>query len=338
MDRKRWKKLLLRTVKIALGSCAAIYVAEAMQLEYATSAGSIALLTLMTTKWETLKLSVLRILTFFMSATLAWIAFAHIESEWVAFGAFIFVMIILSELLGLRATISVNAVIGTHFLVTRDFSIHFVMNECYLVLIGITVAILLNLYHANHYHKKDIIQNMRFTEQQLQLILTEVAAYLLNQETPQSVWVHLKTLESRLHEFTQEAYEYQDNTFYSHPGYYIDYFEMRMTQCYVLHSLHYEMRNIRTMPKQAKIVAEYIVYLVDYVTERNVPKAQLERLQEIFREMEKEPLPVSREEFEGRAMLYHILMDLEEFINFKTKFVNSLDERQMKLYWKTKEE
>lgn len=334
MERKELKKLLLRTAKIAVGSSAAIYAAELLQLEYAASAGSIALLTLVTTKWETLKLSAFRVVTFFGSAVLAWLAFAHLSSEWVAYGAFVFILVFLSEILGLKATISVNAVIGTHFLTTHDFGIAFVKNEFLLVLIGISVAIMLNLFHDNHNQKKDIIRNMRRTEEQLQSILGEMASYLLNQETGKNVWGDICSLEQQLHGFIKDAYEYQNNTFQSHPGYYIDYFEMRMKQCNMLHNLHYEMKKIRTMPGQAEIIAKYIWYLVDYVIEVNIPTPQLERLHEIFREMEQEPLPVTREEFEGRAMLYHILMDLEEFLIFKKRFVNELDERQMERYWK----
>ena len=49
--------------------------------------------------------------------------------------------------------------------------------------------------------------------------------------------------------------------------------------------------------------------------------------------MEKEELPESREEFESRALLYHILMDLEEFLKYKRAFVEGLGERQRKEYW-----
>lgn len=79
-----------------------------------------------------------------------------------------------------------------------------------------------------------------------------------------------------------------------------------------------------------------MLYLADYVVERNVPSAQMEKLEGIFRDMKKEELPKSREEFENRAILYHILMDMEEFLVYKQRFVRSLDERQKKLYWKEK--
>ena len=93
------------------------------------------------------------------------------------------------------------------------------------------------------------------------------------------------------------------------------------------------MKKIRTMPRQAEIIAEYILYLTDYVIEMNVPKLQLEKLHQIFSDMKKEPLPITREEFESRAMLYHILMDLEEFLVYKKRFVNELDEHQLQRYW-----
>ena len=123
-----------------------------------------------------------------------------------------------------------------------------------------------------------------------------------------NVWDRIIAFEGRMHEFIKAAYDYQDNTFHSHPGYYIDYFEMRLAQLQVLHNLHYEIKKIRKMPKQA--------------------------LEEISEQMKQEELPKTREEFEGRALLYHILMDLEEFLVYKKRFVNGLDEKKLRIYWK----
>ena len=50
--------------------------------------------------------------------------------------------------------------------------------------------------------------------------------------------------------------------------------------------------------------------------------------------MKQEALPKTLEEFEGRALLYHILMDLEEFLVYKKRFVNGLDEKKLRIYWK----
>lgn len=333
MNKKRWEIALMQAAKIAVGSSAAIYIAEALHLQYAAAAGSIALLTIVATKWETVKLSALRIVTFAMSVLLAWFTVTQIRSEWMAYGVYIFLVIVICEGLGWKATISVNAVIGTHFLMDQNFGWELVLNEFALVVIGISVAFVLNLFHRNNTRKKEIIENMRYTERRLQMIMGALAAYLSNMKMQINVWEDLSELEERLQEFVNDAYDYQNNTFHSHPGYYINYFEMRLNQCHMLHNLHYEMRKIREMPAQAHQIAEYLIYLMDFVVEKKAPDEAIQRLEDIFAAMKKEPLPVTRQEFESRAILYHILMDLEEFLLFKKHFVENLNEEQRKIYW-----
>lgn len=333
MKKKQQKKRLLQAIKIAIGSSAAIYVAEVLNLEYAISAGSIALLTLVTTKWETVKLSWFRLVTFLVSSVLAWIVFSQIQSEWLAYGIYIFLIVIISEEFGWKATISVNAVIGMHFMAKRDFEASFVFNEFMLVLIGITVAVVLNLFYDYAGQRKDLVRNMRYTENRMQMILGAIAAYLADKEMQYDIWAAIRELESQIHVFIDDAYEYQDNTFQSHPEYYINYFEMRMKQCNTIHNLHYEMKRIRKMPQQALIISEYVLYMMEYVTERNEPTVQMNKLKEIFQHIKEDKLPTTREEFESQAMLYHILMDLEDFLVYKKRFVNSLDDKQKQRYW-----
>lgn len=332
--RIKLRKLLLQAIKAAIGSSAAIYIAESLNLQFAASAGSIAFLTVITTKWETLKLSLFRMITFVISIILIGGIMFFTDNDWGTYGVFLFLIVIICELLGWLSTVSVNAVIGTHFLTMMEFNKQIIWNEFLLVLIGISVSIFLNLFHANDSQKKDLIRNMRFTENHLQKILENLAIYLLNKTTKPDVWDSIDYLENQIQIFTEEAHEYQSNTFHSHPEYYIDYFEMRMSQCNVLYSLHYEMEKIREIPREASIVAEYILYMANYVTELNVPVIQIKRLKEIFQVMREEPLPISREEFENRAILYHILMDLEDFLLFKKRFVEELNEVKLKRYWK----
>ena len=224
--------------------------------------------------------------------------------------------------------------IGIHFLLAKDFSFSFIFNEFLLVFIGITIAVILNLFYDYRHQKNGLIRSMRDTENRLQMIMGELAAYLSNKDMQRSVWNDIRMLEQSLQEYIMDACEYQDNTFHSHPGYYIDYFEMRLKQLGILHNLHYEIKKIREMPRQAKIIADYMIYLAPYVVEVNTPEAQIEKLKEICAQMAEEPLPQTREEFEGRAVLYHILMDLEEFLVFKRRFVEDLDEKQIRRYWK----
>ena len=246
-------------------------------------------------------------------------------------------LVVISEWLGWKSTISVNAVIGAHFLVARDFSKEFIVNEFLLVLIGTVVAFIMNLFSYNKRRRKKLVFSIEQVEKELQMILKELASYLMKREMKEDVWKDIKELEAKLKRLVVDASEYEGNTFHSHTGYYMDYFEMRLEQCNVLHDLHYELQKIRSHSVQAEMVADYMLYLVEYVTEMNSPAEQIERLEHMVDEMKEQPLPQTRDEFETRAVLYHILTELEAFLIHKRRFVQSLDERQRRLYWKEKE-
>lgn len=336
-ERTRFKvrQALLLSAKIAIGSSFAIYVAQFLNLQNAMSAGIITLLTVITTKWETLKLSVLRLVTYLITIVVCYVVFKAVPSQWLEFGIFLFIIVFIGERVGWRSTLSVNAVIGTHFLTAQDFSYQFLLNELMLIVIGIIVAIVLNLFHINDSHERGIIKAMRYVEHEMKLILEEMAGYLANKSTGDTVWDDLKKLEKHLEEFIELACEYQNNTFVSHPAYYIEYFEMRAMQCGALHNLHSEMVRMRNMPAQAHIVSDYILKISEHVTEMNDPKRLMLELEDLVENLYEDELPQTKEEFRSQAELYHTLMDLEEFLMYKKRFIESIDAEQFRIYWKT---
>ncbi len=335
MEKKQHWKFILQAAKIGFGSALAMYLAHLFGLEFASSAGSITLLTILTTKWETVKLSFARVVTFGAAVLVSWATLTLFRSDWFAYGCFLMIMTLLCDYTGWRSALSVNAVIGMHFLDTLDFSYQAVANELYLLLIGISIALVLNQFTNNRHRRKDIINWMKDAEQRLQSIVMHLAAYLSGKELDVDVWQELRDLEKLLSHYISEANEYQGNTFQSHPGYYIDYFEMRRRQCGVLSNLHTEITRIRKMPEESKHISEYMEDMAGYVVEKNVPTEQIEKLDTLFGYMRSGGPVTSADDFENRALIFHILIDLREFLEYKSDFVNDLDEEQRRRYWNT---
>lgn len=316
--------ILVQAAKIMLGSSIAMFIAMQMNLEFATSSAIIALLTILTTKLETLRLSLYRIITYGCTVVVSWIIFQNISSIWVAYGIFIFILVCASDLVGWRATVSVNAVIGTHFLTTLDYSMAFIWNEFMLVLIGISMAIILNIFNANTYSEKRLNHNMQYTELQLKHLLEEMSRYLSGEVQECNLWAELKELEEHVEHFIEEACEYNNNTFKKEGDYYAHYFEMRLMQVGILHNLHYELQRMEMMPLEARAVSEYIMELRTNVLELNNPRQQIEELKVIIGLVLNQELPQTKKEFEGSVKIYHLLMDLEEFLVLKMRFVESV--------------
>lgn len=328
----RIRQWFIIAAKIAVGSSAAILIADLLSLDHSASAGIVALLTLMTTKWETLRLSVLRLISFVITMIIGAAVFYLVNIDWLSYGIFIFFLIFITYALGWVSTISVNAVIGTHLLLDGHFGTADVFNEFMLVMIGIILAIVLNMFHDYRHQKKTITANMRAIEGKMQKIMRELADFLVNDEPELGKREEFEALDRELEACIAESMDYQDNTYHSHPAYYIDYFRMRQSQCHIIFNLHDELERIKTLPARAGEVSEYMYYVADNIVEFADPVPQLARAQELFEKMRSDALPGSPDEFESRALLYHILSDLEEFLRFKQRFISELTPEQIKEY------
>lgn len=70
-----WKHWVIYAARLALASSLSIYAADLMKLQFSTQAGVICLFSMLTTKKDTLKLSVARFLSFGVTFVAAWITF-----------------------------------------------------------------------------------------------------------------------------------------------------------------------------------------------------------------------------------------------------------------------
>lgn len=133
---------------------------KSIGLNYAVSAGTITLLSLMNSKWETIKLSGSRIASFLITVLAGWLLFTHISSMWIAYGILLTFIVFMAELLEWRATISVNGVIAAHLVAYEKFNDTAVWNELGIVLVGVGFAIVFNLFNGNYEHKRHIFMDI----------------------------------------------------------------------------------------------------------------------------------------------------------------------------------
>lgn len=324
------KRMALKAFKIAVGSGIAIVIAEFFGLKYTTTAGVITLLTVQNTRKDTIQLTLERFWSFLLSILLIYICFHYTGSrDWVNFIFYILFMVMSCYYFDWANTISVNAVMGTHYLTAPDYSLGFALNELSLILIGTSVAIALNWKMPCN--MKVLRQHIRKIEDDMQQVLLELSQYLQGDRKDNHVWTDLDELELYLEKGLDRAHEQAKNSLSEADLYYVDYMEMRLQQCSMLQTLRGTVLRVREIPKQAEIISQYLDYLVYYIHEENIPDEQIQNLQKVFDQMRREELPKSRAEFENRAVLYHLLMDLEEFLLVKKRFLDKHMERPEEL-------
>lgn len=313
------KRMALKALKIAFGSCVSIAIAQLFHLPYATSAGIITLLTVQNTRKDTIQLTLERFWSFLLSILLIFVCF-HFTSRlgWINYGIYILFMVVSCYYFDWANTISVNAVMGTHYLMSPDYSLNFALSELALILIGTGMALLMNWKMPSYL--KAIREDILKIEDDMQQVLREMAHKLEGYRSGEHVWFDLDMLEAHLHRALERAYEQAHNTMSEADFYYIEYMEMRMQQCAMLQTLKSRVEKLQEVPKQAAMVSRYLKYMAEYVHEENMPEEQIVKLQRVMDQMKREALPRTRDEFESRAILYHVLLDLEEFLFVKQRF------------------
>ena len=327
---RRNQTKLIKAIKIAIACCMSIMVCELLQLEYAASSVIVALLTIHDTRKSTFKLAYQRILAYLCGMFLACLAFWLFDLHWISFGFYILDIVYISYIFKWNDTISVNAVMGTHVLFSSGITTSFMMNELLIVIIGSFFAIVMNLIFPRKTYEYLIQNDINYIETMMQKVLYEMAMFLEHEKDELHLWDDLAALEKYLHKAVALAFENKDNVLQEHAKYYINYMNMRNEQANCLENIHFKLDHLKKFPRECKVIAQYLMYIIPYVKENNVPYNQKER----FEVIKQEVLLELKEDFENCAILYGVVLDLEEFINLKVQFVNELDDEQIKIYWK----
>ncbi len=322
---------MLKLIKIAVGSVISIFLADMLGLGYSTAAGIITLLTIQDTSRETIVISVKRMCAFLLATVLAYAVFHVVGYHVFAYGIFLFLFIACCIPFHLGEAVSINAVLTTHYLLEKDMSLPFIGNEAMLLLIGAGIGTLLNLYMPGK--SKEIRAMQRQLEEDMRAVLMRMSEYIRKEDREDYTGTCFHKLQADIDIGKKQAYAYMNNTFFQESKYFIAYVNMREQQTIVLKDVYKKIISIHMFLPQTDQVADLFYEIGVTFGESNNARALLARLEEVLSQMKSSQLPVTRQEFEARAVLYGILLDLEYFLRLKKEFADALTQEQIRRYW-----
>lgn len=316
-----------RTLKTGIGAMTAMSIAMAFGLKYGTAAGIITILSIQNTKRKSISLAIQRMGACLLALFLSMVLFKTLGFNPVVFGAFLIIFISLASMFKLNEGIVVSSVLVTHLLVEEVVTTALIMNELALMIIGIGVALILNLYMPSI--EKQIKEDQICVEEYIRQILCHMAISLRQCAVSVKEEELFNSLESRLRLGRERAYRNLNNTLFSDSSYYVKYMDMRVQQLHALNNMRKHFERFSISNEQSRMIADFTLRVSESIHEYNTAEGllkSLKLLRESFIIME---LPKTREEFENRAMLYQFLNDLEQFIlvknGFKKELLNPLD-------------
>ena len=317
----RKKQVLINTVKVTVAAILAILVAQALKLEFSVSAGIVAILSVQPTKKETLRTALTRFLAFALALVISGILFNLLGFTVYVFFIYLAVFILLCQWRGWLSSMAMDSVLISHFLNFGKTGPAEILNEVLLFIVGVGFGILVNIF----LHKKtDYIEELKKqTDEKIKLALHRMSLRILNPAFADYDGSCFISLNESLFIAKKQAEENFKNQFTSHDTFDTSYLAMRENQTSVLYEMYKSVREIKSVPDTAQMVADFLEKVsVEYHKDNDV-QTLLEELSQIREKMKQVLLPQKRSEFEDRANLFTLLERLQEFLEIKSDFMQN---------------
>lgn len=313
--------MILNSLKMIFAGISSICVASLFNLDFAVSAGIVAMLSIMPSKKETFQTAFSRFAGFLTALFISFLCFKIIGITLTAYFVYLVLYIFVCQYFKWFSSIVMNSVLISHFLTFGKMDLSTILNEFFIFLIGVSFGILVNL----HLHKKqfqiDKLKNQ--LDDEIKKILNRMAQRITDEQMENYDGSCFENLNEILFEAKTLALENSKNQFKSE-FFDLNYINMRQNQIQILYEMYKRVTNIHTPPFTAQIISDFLNKTsCEYHTENDCTTL-LHELDVIKMQMKEKPLPQTREEFESRAELYTLLQLITEFLNLKNNFSKKL--------------
>ena len=308
---------LLSSLKLCMAVVVGIGLANALNLEYQTSAGIVAILTILRTKRETIKTAVGRALAFVAALVISFVCFYFMGLTIEAFLLFFLIYIFVCHFMNWTYAITLNAVLVSHFVTSGKADGPAVLNE--VLIFGVSVGIIMNLHLKKNVHHFEKMK--KETDEHIIRILERMSERMENHDMTDYNGQCFEELAEILRDTKNMAELNYNNQFNKYDIFDLEYIAMRERQCVVLYEMYSLIRHLETTPSTTHKVSEFLDMISHVLDETNDGTELMEQFKEMDAYMKAQPLPVERQEFEDRARLFCFMRNMEHFIQIKMKFI-----------------
>ncbi|MGY0837321.1 aromatic acid exporter family protein [Aerococcus urinaeequi] len=315
--------IAIKSAKYAVATFIAIFLAQWLGLDYAVSAGVIAILSLAETSKKTVQYIENLTLTMILSLLIATILFNIFGYEIWVFSLYLLITYPISVYLKSDNAIAPCAVFISHLLLEQASDFNWWINEMLLLVIGVGIAVIVNLYQTSESGQMNKVKVE--IEAEMQTILNQLADKMdTSHHQNYLLYEHIdQAYELAKHGEYLAMKEAENNISGESQIYYQNYFSMRSSQLIILYDINNSLDNIFESTEQTYDLSDFFRHVSQELSEMNTAAKLRNELAQLKTRFRMQPLPQSRNEFETRSMLFDILLDCEKFLNLKYEFYKS---------------
>lgn len=305
-------KIGFRTIKTAIGVSISVLLAQTLNLQYFSAAGILTLLCIQKSRKKSAQAAISRFFACISGLLFSSVLFQAIGYHPYAFFVLLLFFIPFCVHFRIHEGIASSSVIVMHVYMHRKLEASFFLNEFFVVVIGLGVALLINWYMPSI--DKELNRCKEEVDRLIAAILKEIAVYLKEGSTR---WdgKELLQLSDVLRKAKSLVLLDEENNLLRKENSYYHYFENKREQYDILErTLPLISRNFGQL-EQGNRIGDFVELLSANLHNRDNTANFREMLLGIREYHKLLPLPETRDEFENRANLYAMANELERFIN-----------------------
>ena len=302
------------SIKMILAGTITIFLSYLLQIQYYTTAAAVSILSIQLTKRDFIVIAIKRLISGVLAILLSALIFYLLGQTFIAFGLFLIIFIFASWFFNASEGIVASVVLVTHLLTVSAITTSFILEEILLLVIAILVAFFINMFYPE-VTKTTIKNQLLKVDSIIEDELTKIVRILTNK--PINVKVdYQKELDSIM----SEARIIDRNIIIQNDHRYVTYLYMRNMQLQALFKIETSIKSLKISHNYQLKIADFIEKVSKNISFNNNALFLIEELEELKNFFINEPLPKTRSEFEVRAILFQILIEIGNFLNYKIDF------------------
>lgn len=309
---------LLYGLKISGAAIVAILLANALGLDFAVSAGIVAILSVAPTKRETIKTAMNRLFAFLVALGLSFVCFCILGVNGNAFFVYLLFFIPFCLAFRLNSAMAMDSVLISHFLSFGVMNGETIYNEVMIFVIGVSLGIFVNLHLKKRVWYLDFLKEQM--DEQIKKELHRMALKITQHELENYDGSCFESMWMAVYKAKEIARENYQNDLTGNNQADLSYIDMREKQIDVLHQMFRIIISMHTAPYTAQMISDFLERIAGEYHSDNSCEELLEEFHDIQNQMKRTTLPQNREEFEDRAQLYGLLCKIEEFLLIKNQY------------------
>lgn len=313
-------KIGYRTIKTAIATPIALFIASLLNVTSVVSAGILTILCIQPSRKKSVESAWERFLACLLS-----VLFAILFFELFGYHPFVIALLLLAYIpttvfFQIEKGILTGTVITLNLYAFGEIKLSFLYEQLLLIVIGIGTGLLVNLYMPSL--DKTLQRKQRQLEEKMQIILKEIALYIRGERMD---WdgKEITEIEQILKETENIVERDRENHLFRETHSYFDYFNMRKKQMEHVERMVYLAARLPFKDKISKKIADFFDKLSEAVHPGNTAALFLDELFALRVQFKSEALPETQSEFETRANLFQLLFEIEQYLLIKNKFKRS---------------